>query len=165
MLSGPWKYLPNVEHILRAERDRMPIDEQYQAPPSYSPPPSMPVAPASAPSYPPQQSYPSSFEQPKVEPIDLSRLLASASASVPSTSTAPPVPDIANLFSALVKAGVVPASTGPGAVKIEEASTPADPAREAARAYRQFVLSHKVKLTSSDITRYVYHNWFAWDTF
>ncbi|RPD67228.1 hypothetical protein L226DRAFT_529606 [Lentinus tigrinus ALCF2SS1-7] len=128
-----------------------PLPQQYQAPPSYNPPPPVPVAPAATPSYPPQQSYPPSFEQPKVEPMDLSRLLASATASVPSTSTAPPVPDISNLFSALVKAGVVPGTAS--VAKNEETSAPVEPAREAARAYRQFILSHKVKLTSSDIAR------------
>lgn len=65
------------------------------------------------------------------------------------------MPDIANLFSALVKAGVVPGTTGPNVAKTEETSAPVDPAREAARAYRQFIRSHKVKLTSSEITRYV----------
>ncbi|KAI0719620.1 hypothetical protein C8T65DRAFT_635929 [Cerioporus squamosus] len=130
------------------------LPQPYPTPQSYSPPPSGPAASAApSPAYPSQQSYPTSFDQPKVEPVDLSRLLASATASMPSTSTAPPVPDIANLFSALVKAGVVPGTTGPNVAKAEETSAPVDPAREAARAYRQFIRSHKVKLTSSDITR------------
>ncbi|TFK91474.1 hypothetical protein K466DRAFT_582774 [Polyporus arcularius HHB13444] len=130
-----------------------PTPQSYPAPQSYSAPPGPPGPAAAPPAYPPQQSYPTSFEQPKAEPMDLSRLLASAGASMPSTSTAPAVPDIANLFSALVKAGVVPATTGANVAKVEETSAPADPAREAARAYRQLIRSHKVKLTSSDITR------------
>lgn len=73
---------------------------------------------------------------------------------VPSTSSSPPVvPDISNLFSALVKAGVVPASAGSSS-KAEEIP-PADSKPDATKAYRETVLSLRVKLTSADITRYV----------
>ncbi|KAI0774211.1 hypothetical protein C8Q74DRAFT_1268922 [Fomes fomentarius] len=140
-----------------------PTSQQYTGPQSFSSPPSisvaLPVAPQSA--YNAQPSYYAPFEQPKAESIDLSRLLSSSQpSSVPSTSAAPapPVPDIANLFSALVKAGVVSAtgtSTGAGATsKSSESAQSADPERSATRTHRQFVLSHRVKLTSSDITRH-----------
>ncbi|KAI0375573.1 hypothetical protein BV20DRAFT_984328 [Pilatotrama ljubarskyi] len=131
----------------------------YTSAPAFTPPPPMPTAPPvmPQPSYQQAPSYPISSEQPKAEPIDLSRFLAPQPAPAASTSTAAPVSDITNLFNALVKAGVVSSSatpTGAGATaKPEEQMQPADPEREAARAYRKSVLSHKVKLTSADITR------------
>ncbi|KAI0353595.1 hypothetical protein OH77DRAFT_1458232 [Trametes cingulata] len=131
----------------------------YAAAPAFTPPPPMPTAPPPIPQptyqQPPSYSVPS--EQPKAEPIDLSRFLAPPPPPAASTSTAAPVSDITNLFNALVKAGVVSSSatpTGAGATaKSEEQMPPVDPEREAARAYRRSVLSHKVKLTSADITR------------
>ncbi|KAI0750747.1 hypothetical protein C8Q80DRAFT_1351877 [Daedaleopsis nitida] len=135
-----------------------PVPQSYAAPQSYSPPPALPIAPPPAqPSgYPAQPSYPVPQVQPKMESIDLSRLLASQAVPVPSTSTAPPVSDIANLFSALVKAGVVAAAgtSTPVPSSQSESSQPSDPEHEAARAYRKFVLSNKVKLTSSDIMKH-----------
>ena len=68
------------------------------------------------------------------------------------------VNNIANLFNALVKAGVVSASgtpTGAGATaKAEEASENVDPSRATMREHRKQVLSQKVKLTSVDINKY-----------
>lgn len=134
-----------------------PAPAHYASAPSYAPPPPMPAAPPPAPqhSY-AQHSYSVPPEQPKVEQIDLSRFLTSQPAPTASTSTAAPVSDITNLFNALVKAGVVGTPTNAGATsKSEERVHSFDPQREAVRAYRKSVLSHKIKLTSSDITRYV----------
>ncbi|EIW62016.1 uncharacterized protein TRAVEDRAFT_57146 [Trametes versicolor FP-101664 SS1] len=132
-----------------------PAPAHYASAPSYAPPPPMPPAPPPAPqhSY-AQHSYSVPPEQPKVEQIDLSRFLTSQPAPTASTSTAAPVSDITNLFNALVKAGVVGTPTNAGATsKSEERVSSVDPQREAVRAYRKSVLSHKIKLTSSDITR------------
>ncbi|KAI9001076.1 hypothetical protein BD414DRAFT_473529 [Trametes punicea] len=136
----------------------------YAASPSFTPLPSMPAVPPPAPqpSYPQHPSYSVPSEQPKVEPIDLSRFLTAQPAATPSTSAAPPVSDITNLFNALVKAGVVPSSgtpsgtpTGAGAASKQEEQPQVviDSVRDASREYRKSVLSHKVKLSSADIVR------------
>ena len=128
-----------------------PIAQQYIAP-SYSSPP--PIPPAPQPTYPTQPSFPAGFN-----PSALAALLPSQPAV--STTVAPPsaVPDISNLFSALVKAGVVSASSTPtgagSSSKLEGSTPPADPEREAANAYRNTILSMRIKLTSSDIAKYV----------
>ncbi|EJF61180.1 hypothetical protein DICSQDRAFT_86616 [Dichomitus squalens LYAD-421 SS1] len=136
-----------------------PAPQPYGALPSYSPPPSITgrvIAPQ--PPYQSQPAYPVNYEQPKQEAMDISRFLHAA-APVASTSTTPSVsmPDISGIFSALLKAGVVSASstsTGAGASsKHEEPNEPADPERQARRAYRKLILSTKIKLTSSDVTR------------
>ncbi|KAH9951650.1 hypothetical protein B0H21DRAFT_716896 [Amylocystis lapponica] len=112
--------------------------------------------------YPPQPSYPStSFDIPKSEPLDLLALLSSsapvATAPPAPATTSAPVSDISSLYSALLKAGVVSGTgtpTGAGATaKAEEAAHPPDPAREAARQYRKAILSHKITLTSADLTK------------
>ncbi|KAH9844237.1 uncharacterized protein C8Q71DRAFT_731856 [Rhodofomes roseus] len=128
---------------------------------SYAPPP--PPAPQSS-SYPPpayMAPTPSTaYTVPKSEPIDLASFLSSvqppaASASVPTASA--PTNNIADLFSALVKAGVVSSTgtpTGAGATaKAEEPSKPVDPVKDAARKYRKAILKHKIKLTSADISK------------
>lgn len=131
------------------------------APTSYPPSVEQPI-------YPPQQAFPATqFNMAKSEPVDMSGLLAPQSVSgFPSTAAVParapassstPVNSIANLYNALLKAGVVSASgtpTGAGAsAKAEEPVRPADSKRDAAREYRKAVLAHKVKLTSADITK------------
>ncbi|KAI0723239.1 hypothetical protein C8Q76DRAFT_646524 [Earliella scabrosa] len=133
-----------------------PVLQPYAAPQSFPPPPPPPM-----PAAPQPPTYPVSYEQPKLESIDLSRLLSSQPVPAPSTSSTPAVPNIANLFSALVKAGVVPATGSPSGVATSvkpdehsQTSQPTDPEREAKRAHRKFVLSQKLKLTSSDITRH-----------
>ena len=130
-----------------------PVPQSYIAPAAYTSPPPAPSNP------------PTSYSQPSLAPAfgpaALSRLLPpSQPAPVPSTSTPQPVvPDITNLFSALVKAGVVSATSTPqgagSSSKPDENMPPVDPEREASRAYRKTILSMKVKLTSSDIMRYV----------
>jgi pre-mRNA cleavage complex 2 protein Pcf11 len=76
---------------------------------------------------------------------------------------APPT-DIAGLYSALLKAGIVPANGAPpgtGAAATSEDTAVASStssenlSRDATRAYRKSVLSHNIKLTNVDITRYV----------
>lgn len=130
--------------------------------PSYLPVPPNSVVQSS---YPPQSAYPPSaaYVAPKSEPIDLGGLLsavqpASHASNAPPPPSAAPTNNIADLFSALVKAGVVSASgtpTGAGATaKAEEPLTPSDPVKDAARQYRKAVLKHKIKLTSADITKY-----------
>ncbi|OBZ70297.1 Uncharacterized protein C4G9.04c [Grifola frondosa] len=131
------------------------------APAAVAPPPPAPTYqsyPISS-SYQPPPSYPISYDQAKSETVDLSSMLSLqpiAVPSAPSTSSAPAA-NIASLYSALLKAGVVSATgtpTGAGATaKAEASSQPVDSARDAARNYRKAILSHKVKLTSSDITK------------
>ncbi|KAI0832354.1 hypothetical protein BC628DRAFT_1346325 [Trametes gibbosa] len=130
----------------------------YTAASAYASPPPMPT-PATQPSQPSYQqhsSYAVPPQQPKAESIDMSRFLAPQSTSASST-LAPPVGDITNLFNALVKAGVVPSSRstiGAGATaKHEEQAQPETPERDGGSAYWKSVLSHKVKLTGSDIMR------------
>lgn len=82
--------------------------------------------------------------------------------TLPSTSAVAPQADIANLLSKLLKAGVVSASATPlgaGATAKEEdtkqsSSENVDLERESCRAYRQAILSQKIQLTSSGITKY-----------
>ncbi|KAF5388310.1 hypothetical protein D9615_000505 [Tricholomella constricta] len=82
------------------------------------------------------------------------------STSTPTPALAPP-PEIANLLSTLLKAGVVSASgtpQGAGATAKEEAAKQEivendTLEREASRAYRQAILSQPIRLTSADITR------------
>lgn len=93
------------------------------------------------------------------EPIDLGGLLSAVQpALVTSNAPLPRTNSLANLFNALLKAGVVSASgtpTGAGApAKVEESTTLSDPVENAARQYRKAVLKHKIKLTSADITKY-----------
>lgn len=79
-------------------------------------------------------------------------------------STGAPSTDLAGLYSALLKAGIVPATGTPavvGAVVTSEDTVAASStssenlSRDAARAYRKSILSQNVKLTNVDITRYV----------
>ena len=107
-------------------------------------------------------NYPS--EPLKVEPTNLSALLSSvqASSSLPTTSAMPPN-SISSLYSALLKAGVVSADSTPvgtGSKNDEERTPPPSnvPSRDNARAYRKAVLSEKIKLTTTDIIRYIVHS-------
>ncbi|GBE79674.1 hypothetical protein BKA93DRAFT_758248 [Sparassis latifolia] len=132
----------------------------YQNQQLYPPPVPQATYPTSSnpPPYPPQQPY--SNPQPdiaKPEPVDFSNSLSSRPPAASSAPALPPVSNIANLYSALLKAGVVSATgtpTGAGATaKAEEAAAPVDPAKDAARKYRKAILGIKIKLTSADITR------------
>ncbi|KAI1795172.1 hypothetical protein LXA43DRAFT_993775 [Ganoderma leucocontextum] len=133
----------------------------YTTAPSYSQPPSMPAPPvALQPAYQSQPVYPATYEQPQQAMIDVARFLPPPVAPVASTSSAPSasMPDISGIFSALVKAGVVSATgtpTGAGSTsKPEEPSQPIDPERQARQAYRKSILSVKIKLTSSDVSKH-----------
>ncbi|KAI6047416.1 hypothetical protein EDC04DRAFT_2623243 [Pisolithus marmoratus] len=104
-------------------------------------------APAAHPTY--------SYQSEQSKPVDMSTLIPAAS---PSTSS-PPVPptNIATLYNALLKAGVVAAGDASSTnhlheVKLPEAST-TDYSRDASRLYRKTVLSEKVKLTTADILK------------
>jgi pre-mRNA cleavage complex 2 protein Pcf11 len=129
----------------------------YPSQPQY--PPFLPTSSQSP--YPqPPHSYPS-FEQVKTEGFDLSSTVGSQAVSSsgpdPSSTSAG---NIANLFNALVKAGVVSASatpTGAGATAQGEDSKPDDTdlEKKKSRSYRKAILAQKIKLTSADITKYV----------
>ncbi|TFK55983.1 hypothetical protein OE88DRAFT_1652537 [Heliocybe sulcata] len=155
----------------------------YQTPPPQPSVPQYPPAPAvllqptaygvapSQPSYPQQPSYSTPSTETKSWPSSLppaSALLQSNSAPAPVPAAAPvpvvgpsslPLNNIENLFSALVKAGVVssnngrPVGAGATAKAEDVKSGEVDPARQASRDYRQAVLSQKIKLTNADITK------------
>lgn len=136
-----------------------PAPPSYTAPPLYPQPLSMPTpSVAPQPPYQSQPAYPAAYEQPQQGSMDVARLLPPTVPPVASTSTAPPapIPDISGIFSALVRAGVVSATatpTGASTSKPEEPSQPVDPERQARQAYRKSILSVKIKLTSSDISK------------
>jgi len=97
----------------------------------------------------------------KVEPVNLSALLPPAQANSPSSTAIPPS-SITNLYNALLKAGVVSADSTPagtGSNDDEERTPPPcnSLSRDNTRAYRKAVLSEKIKLTTTDIVRYVVH--------
>lgn len=135
---------------------------QWQSYPSQHPPQQPPFPPTGIPSYPQATSYPYPYgANVKVESV-ASPLHPSSSSStpIPSTSSAPPTTDIRSLLSSLVKAGVVSANgtpLGAGATAKEEETKAEPPAvnleRESARIYRQSILAHDIKLTTSDITK------------
>ncbi|KZT12516.1 uncharacterized protein LAESUDRAFT_718777 [Laetiporus sulphureus 93-53] len=147
-----------------------PSPQVYAAQPSYPasiPAPQMPSFPPAIEQAPYQQqtSYAgSTYGFPKAEPVDLQSMLAPQPSRVPPpTSTSVPAPtgtpvnNIASLYNALLKAGVVSATgtpTGAGATaKSEEKSLSSDPIKDAAREYRKAVFSHKIKLTSAGISK------------
>jgi pre-mRNA cleavage complex 2 protein Pcf11 len=85
-------------------------------------------------------------------------------------NTAPPViPNISGLFEALVKAGVVSATstpTGAGATahvqddiqsQTADVQGPSESKVESTRAYRRAILAEDVKFSSADISRYYIH--------
>lgn len=104
-------------------------------------------APATHPTY----SYQS--EQPK--PVDASTLVPAA----PSSASSRPLPttNIATLYNALLKAGVVSEGGASSSDHLHEAKPPvsdtAGYSRDASRSYRKAVLSEKVKLTTADILK------------
>lgn len=124
---------------------------------SYSPPPApMPLPPSSLP--PPSAfNAPSpfpAFKQEEFPPASLN----STPTTIPSAGPSIQTPSFADLLSTLMKAGVVTQSNTPvgaGATVKDEATDIFDEAREAARAYRNSILSHSVQLTTSGITKYV----------
>jgi pre-mRNA cleavage complex 2 protein Pcf11 len=77
-------------------------------------------------------------------------------------TTGAPSTDIAGLYSALLKAGIVagtntPVGTGATATSEDTVATSTSSenlSRDAARAYRKSVLSQNIRLTNADITRY-----------
>ncbi|KAH7929411.1 hypothetical protein BV22DRAFT_1029463 [Leucogyrophana mollusca] len=154
---------------------------QSTAPPAPAPAPAPPTYPqpsSSSYSYPSQPSYPArpsfvppvvhhsqpqsyqyqSTDQPKSEPVDLSSLLSTSSSPAASTSTSTAPSNIAGLFSALLKAGIVsatgtPVGAGDTAKAEDNTPQPTSQGREASRAYRKAILGQKIKLTNADITR------------
>ncbi|RDB22818.1 Uncharacterized protein C4G9.04c [Hypsizygus marmoreus] len=140
---------------------------QWQPQPSYptQPPAQLPFATGSLRPFPQVEtsvnpSYPSDAAHGVKLESSLSSM-ARASTSTPTPAATGPPTNIANLLSTLLKAGVVSANgtpLGAGATAKEEATKQNlaendDLEREAARAYRQAILSQPIKLTSSDITK------------
>ncbi|KAJ8587211.1 hypothetical protein M405DRAFT_319900 [Rhizopogon salebrosus TDB-379] len=133
---------------------------QYPAQPSYPRQVAQPIFPPPVQQPPSSNTYTSyglpSNNQPKTEPVDPVSPLSSVK------STGAPSTDLAGLYSALLKAGIVPATGTPavvGAVVTSEDTVAASStssenlSRDAARAYRKSILSQNVKLTNVDITR------------
>jgi pre-mRNA cleavage complex 2 protein Pcf11 len=88
-----------------------------------------------------------------VPPLQPPQSVASVS-SAPALS-GPPVSNIASLFNALVKAGVVSATATPPSNNSKPETQPSDPLRVGIREYRRTIMSQKIKLSSSEIARYV----------
>lgn len=139
-----------------------PPSQPAAGPSNYSQPYAQQVPPNSQPAFSPSAAY----LQTKSEPMDLSGLMAlSQAGQIPASSSAPPVAapmgNIADLFQALVKRGIVSSNTGTptgaGETAKPDETKPdiADPVRLAAREYRKSILSQKMKLTSTAITKYV----------
>ncbi|CAL1700836.1 unnamed protein product [Somion occarium] len=126
-----------------------PVQHSYPPPQHYPQPTLAPAPPVSTSqvSYPPQPTYPVSYDEPKVEPVDYS------TSTSPSTAASK---NISNLFSALLKAGVVSASgtpTGAGTTVKEQTPPSTDTSKDVSRDYRRAILSTKIQLNSADITR------------
>jgi pre-mRNA cleavage complex 2 protein Pcf11 len=132
-----------------------PLPQQHSYPNPSIPPRFPPTR--TQPQYPAQHNYSYGFDQPKPETLDHS--VASLAPSSSTSAGPSSVGDIASLFSALVKAGVVSSNSntpiGAGATSKEEENKPLDInlERESMRAYRKMILSQDVKLTSGDITK------------
>lgn len=153
-----------------------PKDSYYSEPAAtYSAPPPQPAVPPRA-QY--DQPFPSqeSFE-PTPAPAASSSVFVPMEVTPPApvvnTSTTSTIPNISNLFEALRKAGVVSSTgtpTGAGQTQSATIASAQDPedikpeslvdsVREDARAHREAILSENIRLTSADITRFVYlHN-------
>jgi pre-mRNA cleavage complex 2 protein Pcf11 len=88
---------------------------------------------------------------------------------VVSTTAPPAIPNITGLFEALVKAGVVSATstpTGAGATahvqydiqsQAADVQGPSESKVEDTRAYKKAILAEDVKFSSADISRYCIH--------
>ncbi|KAG6831134.1 hypothetical protein H0H92_012559 [Tricholoma furcatifolium] len=116
-----------------------------------------PFPPSAQPPFQPAVAYPPS--KTKTEDVNVTIPIASTSTSAPAVA-APPI-EIANILSTLLKAGVVSANgtpQGAGATVQEEANSvqlveDEGLELEAARAYRDAVLSQPIQLNTVDITR------------
>ena len=127
------------------------------------------VAPAGTSLLPPRYpqshapTYPSSAQQ-----FQTSDTSGPAAVNPVVTSTAPPaIQNISGLFEALVKAGVVPATstpTGAGATayvqddtqtQVGDSQRPSESKLEDARTYRKAILAEDVRFSSADVSRYV----------
>ena len=150
---GPSKYSSNVSASYTGLSS--------YPPPVAQPPPPLPPAVQQFYSQPPSNPYPS-FDQ--IE-APFSALPSTAGPSSTTTSSTVTMPNISNLFEALLKAGVVSATgtpTGAGttttASEVEESkpAPPEDLDRDEARAYREAILAENIKFTSADISRLVF---------
>lgn len=128
---------------------------------SYSSPPapmSLPSSSLPPPSFNAPPPFPA-FKQEDYPPASSN----SAPTPIPSAGPSLQTPAFADLLSTLMKAGVVTQNSTPvgaGATVKDEATDfkpeVFDEAREAARAYRNSILSHTVQLTTSGITKYIF---------
>ncbi|TFY83951.1 hypothetical protein EWM64_g78 [Hericium alpestre] len=123
------------------------VPPMMQAGPSYSQPTT--AAPSS---YVGQPSF-ASFEQPSLPAPE-------APTALPLTTGPAPMPNLSNLFDALLKAGVVSATstpTGAGAsartTQIEDIKPQIAAGQEEANAYRDAILAQSFKLTSAEISK------------
>lgn len=106
----------------------------------------------------PVSAYPYQSEPPK--PFDIAALITAASPSVSASAPSAPPTNIANLYNALLKAGVVSGGNTPSTGSISQAlehstldDSTTDHRRNAKRIYRKAVLSEKIKLTTADILK------------
>lgn len=136
----------------------VPPPQQFQAPP---PPPTLPHSYGTLPPPATHFNFPASTQNAQFRPPSTSLTHTSPPPNL--TSVLGDTAKLQGLFSALIKAGVVPDSKsgtplGAGSSSRTDVlpSSETNHARDVARAYRHTVLSHKIKLTSADITRYVF---------
>jgi pre-mRNA cleavage complex 2 protein Pcf11 len=128
------------------------------------------VVPAAAPlhpQYPPPHPSTYSNSAQQFQTSDTSR--PAAMSPIVATTAPPAIPNITGLFEALVKAGVVSATstpTGAGATAhvqgdIQSQTTdipgPSESKVEDTRAYKKAILAEDVKFSSADISRYSTH--------
>ena len=97
--------------------------------------------------YPHADSKPSSV----VPPLHAQQSVSSVSSVAGPSSL--PVNNITNLFNALVKAGVVPATATPPSNNSQTETQISDPSREGIRDYRRTIMSQKIRLSSSEISK------------
>ncbi|KAI0796733.1 hypothetical protein C8Q75DRAFT_742075 [Abortiporus biennis] len=128
-------------------------------PPTYPPIPSVQPTPSSQGPY--SSQYPSSaVGQPKLEISEFASYPSTtvSASSVPHSSAPPPsINNISSLYNALLKAGVVSASstpTGAGATaKAEAVQSNSDPVSDAAREYRKAILSCRINLNTFNVNK------------
>jgi pre-mRNA cleavage complex 2 protein Pcf11 len=102
----------------------------------------------------PFNGYPEPPQHPTQEPIAASNVAITS-------SSAPPTASISDLFKSLIKAGLVasnnntPTGAGTSTQPLEEAKIEdlENAAKDDARRYAQRILSGKIRLTTSDITK------------
>ncbi|KAA1466337.1 hypothetical protein DENSPDRAFT_831152 [Dentipellis sp. KUC8613] len=131
---------------------RYPPSAPYPTSNTYGQPPMMQAGPSSLPlTAAPPQPAPPQYDQP--HPVaDSAPLLPNAGSSAPLG-----VPNISNLYEALLKAGVVSKTTTPTGIpttQVDEKKPVVDAGKEEAVAYRNAILSQGIKFNSAEISRH-----------